>query len=344
MKNILLILLSILLLAACQKENINFTTEANETFYVENEGASMRVQMHGNTASKIILLVVHGGPGNGAIAYRSDLSIIEQKYGVAYWDQRSAGFSQGNANQSGLRMEQYGKDAKAVVLALKARYGTDCSIFMYGQSWGGMVTSSFMTQGDNQKLVKGWVYANATHDYLRNDEITEEMLLDSSQIEIAKGKNVADWNEIVDFCNDNVPGLDVDISHKYNRLASKAQTLYDYRFDRKSASLLNSVLNQKDRQPLTAIVPDLRNNYFFDTLAEEILATSFTSKLLNVTLPTLVFSGAFDFVCPAKLQKEFFESLGGSQNKYLLMANSTHAMEEKEAYQSEILDFIEEFK
>jgi pimeloyl-ACP methyl ester carboxylesterase len=344
MKKILFILLTINLLSSCQKEKINLISEANDTFYFDNEGASMRVQVHGNTASKVIMLIVHGGPGIGAIAYRTDLEKIEENYGVAYWDQRMAGFSQGNSNIESLQMEQQGKDAKAVLLTLKARYGTDCKFFMYGQSWGGMVTSSFMTQGDNQNLINGWVFANATHDYLRNDQITEQMMLDSSKIEIAKGNNVADWKEIVDFCDANVPNLDVDVSHKYNRLASKAQRLYDYRYNRETPNPLKSLLSTSGNQPVTASIPDLRNNYFYDTFAAEILATSFTSRLNKVTLPTLVFSGAYDFVCPALLQKEFFESLGGTQNKYLLMANSTHGMEEKEAYQAAILSFIDEFK
>jgi hypothetical protein len=46
---------------SCQKENNELVSNANETIYVESEGASMRVNIRGNITSKVVMLVVHGG-------------------------------------------------------------------------------------------------------------------------------------------------------------------------------------------------------------------------------------------------------------------------------------------
>ena len=63
---------SLFLLASCQKEEIKIGKTVSETFYVQNAGASMRVLVEGNTASKAILLFVHGGPGSSSNFYNTD--------------------------------------------------------------------------------------------------------------------------------------------------------------------------------------------------------------------------------------------------------------------------------
>src|SRR5690554_1828223 len=105
MKHFTFIIILSAVLCSCQKEQIEIGTDVSETFYVENQGASMRVLVEGNTASKTILLFVHGGPGSSAYFYNTDYisNHIEDKYAVAYWDQRNAGASQGNNNANRLR-------------------------------------------------------------------------------------------------------------------------------------------------------------------------------------------------------------------------------------------------
>jgi pimeloyl-ACP methyl ester carboxylesterase len=342
-KLIFILLGATLCLASCKKVKSKLSVNADDTFYVESNGASMRVKVHGNTTSKVILLVAHGGPGFGAIAYRPALENIEKQYGVAYWDQRAAGFSQGGNNIENLKMEQQGKDAKAVLLVLKLKY-PEFTFFIYGQSWGGMVSSSFMTQNNNQSMVKGWIFANATHDYFRNDELTMSMMLDSSVLEIARGNSVKEWKEIQDFCNKTTPSLEVEVSQEINKMARTAQGLYNYKIKPNSGSILSDLTDVESNTPGSAILPDLLNNFLYKPFAAEIIATSFTSRLNIVTTPTLVLSGAYDFVCPYQLNKEFFNSLGSVEKKHVIFYNSRHGMEENDAYQAEIASFIEQYK
>src|SRR5690606_29874805 len=98
MKHFIIILLTCVLFFSCQKEKIEVGANVSETFYVKNKGASMRVLVEGNTASKTILLFVHGGPGSSSYLYNTEYvsNHIEDKYAIAYWDHRNAGASQGN--------------------------------------------------------------------------------------------------------------------------------------------------------------------------------------------------------------------------------------------------------
>src|ERR1700751_1273612 len=96
-----------LLFSTCKKEFSGLSTDANEIFWVTNNGADMPVQVEGNTLSKVIVLVVHGGPGDGSEEYAGyETARLREKYGVAYWDQRNAGNAAGNNNLSQLSLPQ----------------------------------------------------------------------------------------------------------------------------------------------------------------------------------------------------------------------------------------------
>jgi hypothetical protein len=64
----------IILFAGCQKEKISFSDNASDVFYVENEGAAMRVLVQGNTSSKTFILIIHGGPGREHFSMTQNMS------------------------------------------------------------------------------------------------------------------------------------------------------------------------------------------------------------------------------------------------------------------------------
>ena len=120
MKNIFLLLLLAGILS-CQKEKITIGTSVQDFFYVENDGAKMPVVVEGNTASKIMVLFVHGGPGGTGIGFNNDENstlYLKKNYAVAYWDQRGAGTSQGNGK---LTFDPYVDDMGKVIAVLCGR-------------------------------------------------------------------------------------------------------------------------------------------------------------------------------------------------------------------------------
>ena len=85
----LALLLGLLGAAGCQTEG--------DYFFLERDGAVMPIWVRGNVDSRTLLLMVHGGPGDSAQWYIESQAFkaLEARYGVAYWDQRGAGTSQG---------------------------------------------------------------------------------------------------------------------------------------------------------------------------------------------------------------------------------------------------------
>ena len=253
-----ILLISILILAGCQKEKTTFDRLASDTFYIENAGASMRVLVEGNTASGIFILFVHGGPGAGAFIYNTDYisESIESKYAVIYWDQRNSGASQGNCNGGKLTLEQITDDLKKVIFVMKDRYGQDIELFLMSHSFGGLVASDFLTTGENQQLFKGYINIDGSHNYPLNNILTRDMLLTTGKLEVAKNSHIAEWNEIIDYCNSLTANINFDESNKLIKYAIQAENYIAGITKIKPITLVlgNSVI---DHYPLTSMLVNL---------------------------------------------------------------------------------------
>ncbi len=342
MKQITFIIL-LLPIISCQKERITIGEKVNETFYVQNDELSMRVQVRGNTTSKTFLVVVHGGPGGTSYAYQLDAvrEIIEPEFAVVYWDQRVSGASQGGSVQS-LRVEQFGEDLKKVIQAIQYRYGPDASVFILGHSWGGMVTASFITTGDNQRLIKGWMYVNASHNYPLNDSLTRTALLTFGSEEIRQQRNVNKWQNIIRFCEENPDVADYDFTthQQMNAYAWEAIGMIEGFTPLNDDAIIRENLI-KERIPFTSAFVNLINPAM-KNLEKVIQRVEFSSQLHKVTVPVLVCAGSYDFVCPAGLGDDLFNRISSVKKEKLLFTQSAHNIEETAAYSAAFVRFIQE--
>src|SRR5215467_1786114 len=104
-----------LLCTTCNKEFTGLSAHANEIFWVTNNGADMPIRVMGNTSSKVIILIIHGGPGDGSFDYEdARTERLREKYAVAFWDQRNSGASAGNNNLNTLSLSQMISDLEVV--------------------------------------------------------------------------------------------------------------------------------------------------------------------------------------------------------------------------------------
>jgi pimeloyl-ACP methyl ester carboxylesterase len=334
MKNFFLPLMIVLpALLSCQKEIITIGTNVNETFYVQNKGASMRVLVRGNNSGKVFIVFVHGGPGAGAFLYDTDYlaANIGDKYAMVYWDERNAGASQGTTNGNYLTLGQMTDDLKKVLEVLKARYGEDSDLFLLGHSFGGLLTSSFMTSEDNQSMIKGWIYADCSHNYPLNDTLTREMLLSNGQQQIALNNHKEEWEEIVSYCNIHTGNFSYEESHQLETYAGDAETYFEEvpRFDLWSHIREYAIRN---KWPLTSILM----NYRYSSEAsfnKDLAKTTFSSSLFRVTVPVLILYGKYDFICPRELGDDFFKRIGSDDKKIVISPVSGHNI----MFQDEVL-------
>ena len=337
------IILSLLLfLFGCQKEKITLSGNASEVFYVENAGASMRVMVRGNTSSNTYILVIHGGPGVSSYFY--DTKYISQnlgdKYAMVYWDQRSAGASQGASNGENLHLDQMVEDLKKVIEVLKFRYGNEISLFLVGHSFGGLIAADFITRPGYQNMLKGVINVDGSHNYPLNDTLTRQMLLSEGKYQISQDRNVGIWQPVISYCNAHQGNFSLEESQQLEKYATDAE---DYIDSIKHINIVTEVLKYAitDKYPLTAILSNLL--YSEDSnFNKELAVTQFSSSLNTVTIPVLVMWGKYDFTCPLSLGEDFYKRINSSDKKLVISPQSGHNMmlQDEKLFCDEVAEFV----
>lgn len=335
-----------LVLASCQKEEITIGTSVTETFYLDNNGASMRLLVEGNTSGKTFLIFVHGGPGTGSYFYNTDYisQNIESKYAAVYWDQRNAGASQGNSNGDDLNLLQMTDDLKKVIQLIKYRYGQDSGIFILGHSFGGLLTASFMTTENNQSLVKGWIFADGSHNYPLNDSLTRQKLLSVGQKQIDLNKNTDKWKAIIEYCNLHTGNFTFEESNQLYSYATDAETYFAKVKKINLATLIDQDPVRFD-WPITSILFNL--NYSSNaSFNRDLTQTEFSSKLGVVTTPTLLLYGKYDFICPGGLEEDVYNRINTKDKKLVASPISGHDImwQDESFFCKEVNAFIEQHK
>jgi len=343
MKQIITFFIALLVFTACHKEEITITNNVKDHFYIKNGLNSSMVRVNGNAASKIFLLYIHGGPGGDGLSYRNNYvkNNIENRYAAVYYDQRNAGSSQGANNIDELSLDYMIDDIEKLITVLKHRYGDDIEIFMLAHSFGGLLSSGFMTTDNNQQLLKGWIYVDGAHNYPMNDSLTRVRLISAGNEQIALGKKVPEWQEIVDFCNAHPNNFNFKESMKYNSMAWKAMSYLKVKSSTNGNDEDESAIAIiEDKIPITAYTFNFQANLKF---AEKLIHASYSDQLHNVTLPTLIIYGKNDFVCPLELGEALFSSISSTDKEFVLSDISGHSPmdDDREDFYNHVIRFIE---
>jgi pimeloyl-ACP methyl ester carboxylesterase len=346
-------LLAMLGVASCQKEKITFSSNADDTFLVENQKHAMKVQVKGNTESKIIVLVVHGGPGQGTDAYKAMpefQEILEKKYGVAYWEQRLVEAAQGN-KEGIMTLKTYGDDMLAVVLTLKKRYGPETKVFVMGHSWGGMVTSQFMTDGNNQDLVQGWIFVDAVYDWNQSDADCVTFINQLADEQIALGKNVQKWDSIKIKAN----AYDLSAPYSDNNYALFQGNLLDaglilYEEDYGKLELPTAGGFSTFSHIWYYLTTDFYGLYFAQNtdyasrLIIDARKQKLSLKIPSVTKPVFVVTGEKDIIVAPIHAKRFYNLLPVGKKDFLELPKSYHFFEDQLLFVNSMVGFIDKYK
>lgn len=362
MKNIKF-LISIYILAlffcSCNKDNGVIGTNISDALWLEHKGAQMPILVEGNTASKTFILILHGGPGGTATVFNEMFlklsEPLEQKYAVAYWDQRLSGNSKGHLSKDKITIDQMVEDLDKVIDLLKFRYGQDISLFLMGHSWGGYLGNAYLAEETNQQKVKGWIPVSGAYnikEMLRDalpfmEEIALQQIANNSE-----SKEI--WEEIVDYVQvgvDSTNGINVDISIEINKRASMSNSLLRKdglvtTIDRENISEIFSqfVIDNNHRTNST----NARQMAHGTDLWENMLERPLDDELTNIFTPSLLLFGKLDAVVPPSTGEKMFEKLGTpSADKYFhILERSAHTpmFSETDLFLSLVIDFVEDYK
>ena len=331
--------LLLLLFTACKKEFTGLSENANEIFWVTNNGGDMPVRVMGNTLSKTIILIVHGGPGDGSYGYTDyKTARLKEKYAVAFWDQRNAGSAAGNNNMDKLSLPQMINDLEEIIKVLKYRY-TGASIFLYAHSFGGLLASGYLVKDSNQYQLKGWIEIDGAHNYPLCNTSSRKMMIDTAQSEINKGNHISQWQNILNYCNDHDPLSSLEISSQTEAYAHDAEGFMG--------------VKQNNSSFIAGVPFDLLVTYYnlYHTSAgtdflESLESANYSDQLYKIKIPSLLLWGQYDFIVPPVVGKDGMANLGSSFKKLVLFPHSGHHPMETDAdlVEDEIINFVETFK
>lgn len=338
--NIITAFLLGLLFTSCKKEFTRLSTNANEIFWVTNNGADMPVRVMGNTASKIIILIVHGGPGDGSYDYTDyKTARLREKYGVAFWDQRNAGSASGNNNIDKLSLPQMINDMEFIVKVLKLRY-EGAGIFLYAHSFGGLLAAGYLVKDSNQNNLRGWIEADGAHNYPLCNASSRKMLMDTAVSEISKGNYISQWQNILTYCSSHDPLSSYEISSQTETFAHNAESYIGIK--QKNSPLFLA----EDPSDQLVNYYNLYHTSSGNDFLESLESADYSNQLYKIKIPSLLLWGQFDFTVPPVLGEDGIANLGSSYKKLVLFAHSGHHPIETDTdlVANEIINFIDTFK
>ena len=344
---IIFYLLLILSAAACKKDKFSISTNADDFFFLRNKGADLPVWVKGNTASKTMIIYLHGGPGGGAFGEMYLLNsefvkTVTNKYSMVFFDQRGSGSSQGNFDKDLMTEAQFVDDLDKLIILLKNKYGSDMNIFLYGVSWGGYLGTAYLVTGDNQNKVKGFINDSGNHNELLAANFGKKMLEYYAQQQISYNKNVADWSTIQDWCQ------------KTDTITELTEFAQAFDYFGKAKNLMNDSIESSIHWDANANYQMIYNSpysatsSYFNALFNTFVADNFKSlnlsdKLHTIVIPVLLMRGKYDFSVPPEIMDEAYEKISSPVKQKVTFEKSGHAVWscEMDKFTELFIEFIE---
>ena len=313
----------------------------DEQFFVRHDDADLRVRVQGDTTSNTLLLLVHGGPGGNAAEYNSGpyADALESRYAMAWWDQRGQGGSIGQYDPEEVTIQQLAEDGEAIVQFLKNEYGEDTDVYLFGHSWGGTLGTAMLLDTDVQPELAGWIEADGAHDIPLLNQEALRMFQDVGGRELEAGRNKQKWNEIVDFADSVDPdAVSLDEGGQINGYGQEAEGLVpEVVYGTEYGSLWEATLGS----PVPLLPGSVSGMVTSSLLLEEVEAASYTDRLHEIEIPTLLLWGRYDFVVPPALGESADALIPDSELVIFEQSGHSPMDGEHEAFVLAIEDFID---
>jgi len=313
-------------------------TGDDDLFFLRNKGADMPVIVRGNKTSGIFILYLHGGPGNGTYVWENFFKETEKQFAMVFWNQRAAGESQGNARSGTMTIKQFVEDTHQVITLINQLFDHP-QIFLMGHSWGGLLGTAYLVQ--HTSGISGWIEVDGAHNKVLGAKLSKEWVMDFARRQIDSGKDVKYWQEALNWYNTYKGPLTYTTRH-YTDYLDNAHAYYfktNYRFYK----INDYFFGRPNGFDLL-----LNASYSDRTMQDEIVATDLTPVMNRITIPALICWGRHDGALPVELAMDAYNALGTENSKKTVVyfEESAHSpmLEETEAFNQEVINFINKYK
>ena len=294
------------------------------TLVIKNAEENMPVWVDGNKDSKFIILAVHGGPGSDVldfVNYQNGTAFkkIQEKYLVAYWQQRASGQSIGSDNKKYFTIAQYVDDTDKVVDQLQKTYPGK-KIVLLGHSWGGTLTSSYLKDAAHRAKITAWIDAAGLHNGTTVFETSTIDVNTEADARIKADDKAEEWEATKKLLKEN--------PEKINSIA--------YAVTQIIPEVLIKVHNDTDFKLTNRA---LTSN---SALFEQIIKTNNNAILKDITMPCLVLWGKYDFAVSKTYRNELLQNIGSKNVTSIDFNASGHYMmfHEPDLFAKSVIDFV----
>lgn len=269
--------------ASCTKSD--YLAEG-DFFHLDNNGAKMPVWVLGNFSSDVILITVHGGPGDAGMGFHTTPGFqkLEKDYLLVYWDQQFSGMSQGHTNISTMNPEQFYDDTESLVKVIQHRYPGK-KLIMLGHSWGGQVTSGYLGRNDNDSNFKGWIDLNGAIFAEMETQLMKDWILERVPEKLAEpNADTEFWQFIIDWYEENPAPGNYTAAEPYWYASALGGDVYDLKAYYENNPIPYGELIFKSMFSLSYYLYSLGNDK--DILEWDKIDC--TPQLANITIPVLM--------------------------------------------------------
>ena len=324
-----------IILTACDSEFLN----EGGYYFLKNKGAVMPLWVTGNLESEVMIVTIHGGPGESGHEFplSPGFKLLEKKYGLAYWDQRFSGLSKGDPNPNTLTIDHFVEDVQKMVNLIDHLY-PGRKLFLLGHSWGGGLAAAYLGRANHQGKFSGWIDLNGSlYDSLETREV-KKWILDRIPARIAAGEDPEFWEYIIK-CYEAHPEVVYSDIEPYIYLSALGGDIYDY----DNYSKINQIPYAR-----LAFASPFSVAFYTKAMAGKksfVDHMNFTTELQAITIPTLILWGQEDGIVPVAVAHYTYQTLGTdiSQKDTVILKRTAHSphYESPEPFYKAIDSFIQ---
>ncbi|WP_347838221.1 alpha/beta hydrolase [uncultured Draconibacterium sp.] len=283
------------------------TKTTDDELLVNVPQSALYVRVRGNP-EKPLLVNLHGGPGGySGIDIKLMGPGLEDKFLVAYLDQRGCGKSWNCSDTSLLTVEQYLEDLDVVIDTLRSRYRKE-KVNLMGTSWGGMYGFLYLlNQQDKVRAyacIDGKVNSHYQNHSLINFELkrAKELLLSSNseeqkpelklimaELERIKNSNFSRFHTDVNWMKHEVPP-----KLGFNAYFADTSRIISYQDVVEDTALMRLMNYSEEEYARLAEKAEIVNAAFRNTPSYNTM--NIEPELKQIKTPTIVVQGEFDYV------------------------------------------------
>jgi len=339
----IILVMATLLLGACEKSEFQ---SDGDFFHLSHKGAKMPVWVKGNFNSDVIIITVHGGPGDSGMEQplSQGFKYLEEDYLMVHWDQRFSGMTQGGADEKTMSPDQFIEDTERIVQLVQSKYPGK-KLFMMGHSWGGQLSAGYLGRDGNFTNFKGWIDLNGSIYGDLESQLMKNYIMERVPAKMVEpDADLEYWQFIIDFYEENPAPGNYTSPEPYWYVSAVGGDVYDYEKYQEEVKIPYLDLIFKSMFSMAFYI----DAFYSDETYGKWDDINYTPELANITIPALMLWGADDGIVPAEVADYVYEHLGTdpSMKEVVKIPECCHGPqhEQPEIFYDEVSSFVETYK